>query len=161
MTDITLADLGNIGEFFGAIGVIATLIYLAMQIRQNTASIRAATYHAIVESYADFNSLIAQDSDVARIFQTGLTRAAELSETDALRFDHLLLSAVRRWENAFYQSGISMLDPSQARGLLLGTKILLGTPGGRVFWQRFRHYYSDEFRGWVEANVDLESEKET
>ena len=34
---IDLNDLGNIGEFVGAIGVIASLIYLAVQIRQNTA----------------------------------------------------------------------------------------------------------------------------
>ena len=30
--------LGNYGEFFGAIGVVATLVYLAAQIRQNTKS---------------------------------------------------------------------------------------------------------------------------
>ena len=122
--------------------------------------LRAATYHAIVESYANWNSLVAQDSDVSRILQTGLTRPAELSEADAFRFNYLLLSSARRWENALYQSRISMLDPSQAQGLLLGTKFILGTAGGRVFWQRFRHYYSDEFRAWVEANVDLGAEKE-
>ena len=33
---MSLADLGNIGEFVGAIAVVASLVYLALQIRQNT-----------------------------------------------------------------------------------------------------------------------------
>ncbi len=35
---MTIMELGAIGEFVGAIGVIATLIYLALQIRHNTRS---------------------------------------------------------------------------------------------------------------------------
>ncbi len=38
--DMTLQDLGNIGEFVGALGVVASLIYLALQIRQNTRQLR-------------------------------------------------------------------------------------------------------------------------
>ena len=34
------AVLGNIGEFIGAIAVLVTLIYLAVQIRQNTVALR-------------------------------------------------------------------------------------------------------------------------
>ncbi len=37
---MTLDNLGNIGELIGAIGVIVTLVYLAMQIRQNTGAFR-------------------------------------------------------------------------------------------------------------------------
>ena len=33
---MTLEDLGNLGEFVGAIGVVVSLVYLALQIRQNT-----------------------------------------------------------------------------------------------------------------------------
>ena len=33
---MTLQDLGNIGEFVAAFGVIASLIYVGFQVRQNT-----------------------------------------------------------------------------------------------------------------------------
>lgn len=33
---MNIMELGALGEFVGSIGVIATLIYLALQIRQNT-----------------------------------------------------------------------------------------------------------------------------
>ena len=33
---MTLVELGGLGEFLGAMGVIATLAYLALQVKQNT-----------------------------------------------------------------------------------------------------------------------------
>ena len=41
---MTLEDLGNLGEFFAALGVLVTLVYLAIQIRQNTHAMRASTF---------------------------------------------------------------------------------------------------------------------
>ncbi len=38
---LTIQDLGALGEFFGSIAVLATLIYLALQMRQNTMAISA------------------------------------------------------------------------------------------------------------------------
>jgi hypothetical protein len=36
--------LGNFGEFFGAIAVVVTLVYLAGQLRQNTNALRSASH---------------------------------------------------------------------------------------------------------------------
>jgi hypothetical protein len=44
---VTTAQLlGNFGEFFGAIAVVVTLIYLAGQLRQNTSALRSSTYES-------------------------------------------------------------------------------------------------------------------
>ncbi len=38
---MSLDDLGNLGDFLGGLAVIVSFVYLGLQIRQNTASIRA------------------------------------------------------------------------------------------------------------------------
>ncbi len=40
---MTIQDWGAIGEIIGAIATIATLIYLATQIRQNTRALQATS----------------------------------------------------------------------------------------------------------------------
>jgi hypothetical protein len=35
---LTLQDLGNLGEFVGAVAVVVSLVYLAVQIRQSAAA---------------------------------------------------------------------------------------------------------------------------
>ena len=43
---MTLSDLAALGSFISGVGVIASLIYLARQIRQNTTSHRATAYQS-------------------------------------------------------------------------------------------------------------------
>ena len=44
--------LGNIGDFLGSIGVIVSLVYLAVQIRQNTRSILSHAFGQKTDSEA-------------------------------------------------------------------------------------------------------------
>jgi hypothetical protein len=61
--------LGNIAESVAALGVIASLIYLAVQVRQNTQSIRASTYEGMIRSSGEFLLPLIQDRDLARNFR--------------------------------------------------------------------------------------------
>jgi hypothetical protein len=44
---LTLQDLGSLGELIGGIAVVASLIYLALQIRQNTRSTHASMAQSV------------------------------------------------------------------------------------------------------------------
>ena len=48
---MTIMELGALGELLGAIAVIATLVYLAVQVKQNTRSIEAAQRLALAQTY--------------------------------------------------------------------------------------------------------------
>lgn len=64
-------SLGNVGDFVGGIGVIITVIYLAFQIRQSTASTKSASYQAVVSAISDWSRSIGSDRDVARMMRIG------------------------------------------------------------------------------------------
>jgi len=44
---VSLADLGSLGEFIGSIAVIASLLFVALQLRSNASALRASTYQSI------------------------------------------------------------------------------------------------------------------
>ncbi len=48
---MSLTDLANIGQVIGAIAVVISLIYVALQIRQNTNAVRSATAQAVHEHF--------------------------------------------------------------------------------------------------------------
>ena len=45
---MTFEAFGNVGDFIGGIGVVITLAYLALQIRQNSNSVKAASAQAVL-----------------------------------------------------------------------------------------------------------------
>ncbi len=55
--------IGSIGEIVGAIAVVATLGYLATQIRSNTRALSAQTRHSISDFAREISSFRAQHAD--------------------------------------------------------------------------------------------------
>ena len=88
---MTLDDLGNIGEFVGAVGVVVSLIYLAVQIRRNTRSVRASTFQEAVRDVAILSDLLATDAELSRIWSSGL------QDLDALKPDERVRSPPTCW----------------------------------------------------------------
>ena len=71
MSSLELSELlGNYGEFVGAIAVVATLVYLSVQIRANTKSTRSQT---LLGSVVQTQWLRAGDR--VEVFVEGLGRA--------------------------------------------------------------------------------------
>ena len=95
--------VGAIGEVLGALGVIATLGYLAVQIRLNTISTRTSSYQAVVSSTADWTRSVGLDADAARIVASGGADYGSLAGEDRLRFAMLFQSLFRNYENIFFQ----------------------------------------------------------
>ena len=50
---MSIQDWGAIGEIVGAIGVLATLVYLALQVRHSTEVSKVASYHAAVHQIVE------------------------------------------------------------------------------------------------------------
>jgi hypothetical protein len=58
---MTLSDLGNLADFLGAIAVLVTLVYLAIQVRQNSATSRVQIRQTL--AYSQINYLNSRVTD--------------------------------------------------------------------------------------------------
>jgi hypothetical protein len=91
-----LEDLGNLGDFLGGIGVVVTLVYLAVQIRQNTEQLRSDADSRKVSSLDEMTRAlglwqadIAANPELADIWKRGLAAESHLDETEYLRFQYV------------------------------------------------------------------------
>ena len=94
---MTIMELGALGEFIGSIGVIVTLFYLAVQIRQNTAQqkkieleARASAVNASASALREARRAVYQDSELSEIFLKGMSNPEDLSEIYFVRFRILI-----------------------------------------------------------------------
>ena len=83
MDHLTFAQLlGNYGEFVGAIAVVVTLGYLAMQIRQNTSAVQSSRLERQFGSLAGWYEQL-NDPDAARVWSEGVSHYQSLSRGTA------------------------------------------------------------------------------
>jgi len=86
---IIFETLGNLGDFMGGIAVIASLLYLARQVGQNTAAMKTASRQEIVAAYRDHNRLSGGGALAARSgnprISAGFLRGRVVSPAATLR----------------------------------------------------------------------------
>lgn len=122
---MTVMELGALGEFVGAIAVVVTLVYLAIQIRQNTHAMAENRRLALAQTYqmrADaLQSMLVQAAESSHIGPiitklTSLGYPEDLTSLDALtpiergRFRQWQIAQQTHWDNLYYQYQQGYLD---------------------------------------------------
>ena len=148
--------VGAIGEVAGAIGVVATLIYLAIQIRQNSAVTRAQT-RAQISLYG--NQIIQNNlnnSDLVRI-AAKRRRGEQLTAEEEIQREFQIRQLYRNAEHSFYQRRTGTYDRGEFSGEEVMYRRTLSTPDYRSWWNEHQEEFSPAFRAEVEELVGLGS----
>ena len=150
---MTLNDLANLGQIIGALAVVISLIYVALQIRQNTNAIRSATAQTVHEHFANWYQLIAADAELAQIAANGLRDYSSLSEQERVRFIATFMSFISYSQNAFLKWREGLLKPALWLGWEQVMMNLFGAPGGKVLWKERSYLFGEEFRRYIENDL--------
>jgi hypothetical protein len=141
--------IGAIGEIVGASAVVVSLIYLAIQIKNQNAESRAATVQQVLESNAVAISQL-QDPDLAEIWIAGVEGFDSLSDVQRLRFVIYLTSALRSWENAYFQWRNGRLEDDTWHTLIAVIKDVKSTTAFSKFFEMRRHHFRPEFAAYLD-----------
>ncbi len=144
--------VGAIAETLGAVGVIATLLYLTTQIRHNTKALRVSAFHASTQSLVGENDLLAANGELADIVQRALA-GESLSPTEQLRFDFALTSNFRSLEEGFYLRDEELLDPRLWRRIDVSLNRLVRLKAVQDYWSREDFGYDEGFKAYVDAKI--------
>ncbi len=145
--------IGAIGEIVGAAGVIATLGYLAIQIRQNTQSVRASAFQEAIRDAARITEHLVHDAELTRIFFAGRRDFEALTREERQRFAVYSTSVFRRYENIIYQARHSNLDPESWEGIREQMRYALSQPGTVAWWKGARNLFNRQLREFVEQEL--------
>ncbi len=96
--------VGAIAELLGAIAVVASLVYLASQVRSGTRALRTTMRDGAYRSLQEWNYVVLAQPDLSWIYQRGLIDPSTLDERDAARFVNLMYSWFKVFENIYLHS---------------------------------------------------------
>ena len=148
---MTSQDLGSIGELIAAIATVATLLYLASQIRSNTISMKADARRAAQIDSAAAGRLIAGSGETAEMFLQSLADPESLTATQKVRFQFLIAEVVLGpLETLEKEWRMGTTDREDLDAAWRHVAPPLSSPGGQWFWKIPRQEYAAEFRKYIE-----------
>ena len=159
--------IGAIAETLGAVGVIASLVYLATQIRhsreqmsQNTRALRAGTYQ---QAHSDLGKNFGRAIEVPgldSVVRSGFADYRQLNEADAFKFVFFLVGCIGAYENAHYQFRAGLLDEDRWLFHRSGLLRMLRFPGVGQWWKSAAYTGGNpEFVAMVEEGLAEEPDR--
>jgi len=151
--------IGAIGEIISALAVLVTLVYLAIQIRQNTAAVRASATREIHDSLLTAHTPIVSSTEVARVIRLGSFEPDKLSPDEHLQFDTAIYNMFASFEiyHSQYQSGL--IDNNIFGRVKLSIQNQSSTPGVQLWWSKYKLDFSNAFVELVEEQISKGKEQ--
>jgi hypothetical protein len=140
-----------IAESIGAVGVIATLVYLAAQVRGNTKAVRVATYDSFVAQFRDWNAPLRASPELTSQFVRQLEDIESLDEAARQHAVHVFYDFFKLAENLHYQYRMEMIDHSLWSGWANIFEQYFTAPGTSWYWEHRRAFFAPEFVEWVDS----------
>ena len=142
-------------EIGGAIGLIGSLIFVGIEIRQNTTAVRGATQQAVSSQVAEMYRIGAENERMAELVSKAFQ---DISKTDISEGDYVSLwmyqmMGFRRIENIYlqYKNGLLTKDAFSRIGMgIYRTKIV------REIWEERRGDFEPDFAEFFEELRDKE-----
>jgi hypothetical protein len=149
---MSLSDIGAIGSFVSAVAVVASVVYLALQIRQASINQRGTMHQMRAALSADIMLRIAE-SELSTAFRAGLTGAPEISEAQFWKFFYAASAIMRTTENAFAQYEDGLVSEAHLASAKASAKSFLGYPGYAALWKATRLGREAGFRKFMDELV--------
>ena len=148
-----IQDWAAIGAMVGAIAVVVSLIYVGVQLRQNTRATRVITSQAFIEIHGGITNQITQEPAFRDIYWRGLPGVSNLQGSELAAFATWTVHLIRAWESFYFQWKAGAFEDQIWSGWNCQFRDAFGYLGFQEVWTLRRHHFSDEFREFVEREV--------
>ena len=97
---------------------------------------------------------MATEPDLARIYSQGRDNLDSLTSDERMRFNLLMITLVRRLENAYIQKQSGILNEDHWAGFGAVCDGVLRRPGGRAWWENSARLFTSNFGDFLEGGCE-------
>jgi hypothetical protein len=145
--------ISAIGQIAGAVAVVASVVYLAVQIRNQNKESGRNVANLLVAQYNDMLKSLSDTAECADVFLRAVHSFDELDGVSKLRFGSLIGRDFKNFEGLYIYRLDGTLDPRIWRGIERCIADLAAYPGVQSWWATRRHWHTDEFCELVDKYI--------
>lgn len=149
----SLEKAHKLAELIAAVSVIVSLIFVGLQVQQNTTAVQSAAAQAVHENFAAWYTAIQNEPALLEITTRGMRDYASLTPTEKAQFIAVFMGFCSHTQNAYYKWKDGTLAPELWRGWEYVSMNFFSTPGGKAFWAERSYMFADAFQNYVEEDI--------
>jgi hypothetical protein len=143
----------DISEAIGTLAVIASLIYVGLQVRQNTVAIQTATSQQVFELHRARAQVEMEDPEFAALLLRARRTPEQMTAVDSLRYDRYINLSMNLHEAIYSNVRLGTMERDMAAAWLAGLPGFVCAPGVKGYWGRFKSEYHPTFAAAVDSVI--------
>jgi hypothetical protein len=148
---MSLEQASFLAQIISALAIIASLIFVGVQLRQATRAMRNSSSQAHSAIYSGVISTIIDNGEFASIWRRGLGDPASLNEDEWVRFVACASAQFRFFESSRVQWLAGQLNEEHWQNIEAQVNSFASQPGIQAWWELRCNWHSVPFRRWFEA----------
>jgi len=150
---MSLEQASFLSQIISAIAVVASLIFVGMQVRHNTQVARAQIRESIMGDWSSVGQVITSNP---RVFAAGIAGTSDtyyaFSNEDKFTFNTQAFIIYKHYETMFLQHAAGFLEDEIWSAWQLHCLMYFHQPGIQAWWRERRMTYSPKFRRFLETS---------
>jgi hypothetical protein len=137
--------LAAVGQLAAVCVGIPSLIYLAVQIREQTKERRQSAVNALTEQWGALTESLHNNPEMAAIFLRGAQSFSDLDSVSKLRFSAFFNRLLNIFEGMYFSHAQGILIGSSWKAVERTMTDLIAYPGVQQWWESRKHWHTEEF----------------
>jgi hypothetical protein len=146
-------DVAALATIAQAIVVIATLVFVGLQMRQQTHLARNANSQALVELSYPINLEILRDEKIAHLWVHGWREYSTYDDVKKYQFEVLLITILNLYANFYHQWRRGLLNKDLWLACERDIEDFLRTQHLELFWDKIKDSFDQEFKERVSLMI--------
>lgn len=142
-----------VSQLIAAAGVIFSLVFLAIQLRQNTNAVKASSIQSLVQCLSANAQSWVEDESLISIALKANAHPEQLSELELARLHFWFVMAIRRFEGVYFQRSLGLVDSAFIEGFERSHLSIIASKSGRVWWEGAKEIFNSGFASYVDQEL--------
>jgi len=145
-------SIENIINLTAALGVVLSVVFLAIQTRKNTKFVKANFYDSLASSNSEFLRQLVEDKELGKLFENAVNSWDDLNVDDKRTSNYLFIQLFRMWENTYYQNKMGILESWLWKSYKNTILSYFQNKGIQEWWCNRKQTFSVEFKDFLESS---------
>ena len=147
-----LSEWAHIAEITSAIAVVISLIYIGLEINQNTVAVKANTHQSMIDYGREQSEILLTNEALADLVEKAEIHPEALTARERSQFYEFTSWRLATWEGVFMNHEHGLVDEEVWRGWDGYYRLLtLDKPGYAAFWRDNRTAYYAPFIDYIDS----------
>jgi len=148
-------------NFGTSAAVILGIIFLGMEINQNTEMMKSQARDSITEKQMMFSEWVATEPEMAIAITAASESLESMQPEQRTMYSYFLTGVWREWENSYYQFERGLFDAEEFEPRMVRWQSQMETRAARAYWAGTRLWYAPGFRAVVDGYVQAIESRES